>query len=192
MRPSKRSLPNSHFKSVCRLLRRGGVVAYPTEAVYGLGCDPHNGQAVARILELKQRPVDKGLILVAAEFCQFEALLETLPGARTAAALASWPGPYTWLWPALPTVPRWLRGHHDNIAVRVSAHPVVRELCLGFGGPLVSTSANQSGCPPARAATEVRAQFGNGVDFIVPGNVGSRSQPTEIRDLLTGAVLRGA
>ena len=130
--------------------------------------------------------------LVAAEISQLRHFLRELTGAVMQPALASWPGPSTWLWPARASVPRLLRGDHSTLAVRVSAHPVVRELCLEFGGPLVSTSANPAGGIPARSADEVHAFFGDALDIVVSGDIGCGSRPTEIRDLLTGAVLRSA
>ncbi len=191
--PSNSSSRAELLQLACQLLQRGAVIAYPTEAVFGLGCDPLNADAVGRILELKQRPPEKGLILVAANFAQLEPFLEPLPPGRSAPAKATWPGPHTWLWPARSSVPRWLRGAHESIAVRVSAHPLVRELCLSFGSPLVSTSANRGGKEPARSAEQVRAQFREEeVDLVLPGALGASTRPTEIRDLLTGAVLRGA
>ena len=89
------------------LLRRGGVIAYPTEAVWGLGCDPFDEAAVLRLLALKQRAVEKGLILIAAAASQFDGLLDwnALPEARRAAVHASWPGPHTWIVPATGRVP---------------------------------------------------------------------------------------
>ena len=155
----------------------------------GLGCDPWNEEAVEKVLWLKQRPVDKGLIIVAADVEQLADLVDLVrvPGLDDAAA--SWPGPVTWLMPAYPDTPYWLSGRHDTLAVRVSAHPVVRQLCR-WVGPLVSTSANRSGCRPARTGRRARAYFGQDVDCYVPGNVGGDPKPSMIRDAATGRVLR--
>ncbi|MBP8284057.1 MAG: Sua5/YciO/YrdC/YwlC family protein, partial [Chromatiaceae bacterium] len=109
-------------------IKAGGVVAYPTEAVYGLGCDPWNGEATRRILTLKQRPESKGLILIAAAIQQLTPFVELLEAERMEAILASWPGPHTWLLPARPEVPSWLRGEHATLAVRVTAHPLAAAL----------------------------------------------------------------
>jgi L-threonylcarbamoyladenylate synthase len=166
------------------------VVAYPTEGVYGLGCDPADATAVARVLRLKQRPPGKGLILVASRFKQLDRYLAPVAPELAQRALAAWPGPVTWLWPARPWVPVWLRGHHACLAVRVSAHPVVVALCEALGGPLVSTSANKSGRPPARSKHVLRRCFGRQVDAIVPGPCGDLGRPSEIRELLTGTVVR--
>ena len=128
-------------------LRRGGVIAYPTEAVWGLGCDPFDESAVLRLLAIKQRPVEKGLILIAATLEQLKPLIDVaaVPTDRLADVLSSWPGPYTWVMPATAQAPRWITGQHRGIAVRVSQHPTVVGLCQAYGGALVSTSANLSG-----------------------------------------------
>ena len=177
-------------------LRRGGVIAYPTEAVWGLGCDPFDEAAVRRLLAIKQRPVDKGLILVAGMLAQLDGLVdwERLPPERRAVVLASWPGPNTWIVPATVRVPDWVAGKHPGdhrgVAVRVSAHPSVVALCTAFGGPLVSTSANLSGQPPAFRRDELDPVLLAQVDGVAPGETGGGSAPTTIRDALTGAQLR--
>lgn len=178
------------LKQAARVLRRGGIVAYPTEAVYGLGCDPRDRDAVRRLLRLKGRRAGKGLILIAAEFAQVERFLVPVGPDIMQRVLATWPGPVTWLWPARPEIPHWLRGSHQSLAVRVTAHPLAVALCREAGMALVSTSANRSGRPPARTALTVRRSFGDALDFILPGPVGGLARPTEIRDALTGAVVR--
>lgn len=174
------------------LLRRGGVLAYPTEAVWGLGCDPRDRGAVLRLLEIKQRPVDKGLILVAASLDQLKPWVDfsALAGARLAETLASWPGPHTWILPTDPTVPAWVRGAHDGIAVRVSAHPVVVALCEGFGGALVSTSANPSGAPAPRTREALDPGLLAMIDGVLEGRTGGLENPTRIRDARSGDILR--
>ncbi len=132
-----------------RLLVQGQGIAYPTEAIYGLGCDPLNEYAVSDLLALKQRPVDKGLILIAASIQQLAPFLITSHSGILDKALATWPGPTTWIFPAQNWVPKWLTGHHSSLAVRVSKHPTVIALCKGFGGPIISTSANISAQQPA-------------------------------------------
>ncbi len=171
-------------------LRAGGIVAYPTEAVWGLGCDPRNEGAIERLLALKGRPAEKGLILVAASFEQLRPFLQSLDAEREAAILATWPGPVTWVWPAGPTVSPGLRGKHETLAVRVSDHPLVVALCEAFGGPVVSTSANRSGEPPARTREDVLARFGDALDFVLDGETGGRERPSEIRDARSGKVIR--
>ena len=197
----------------CRWLGDGGVIAYPTEAVWGLGCDPLNGDAVRRILRLKGRQQSKGLILVAATMAQIRPLLDALPPGllqdRLASLESTWPGPLTWLIPDPQGLyPGWIKGEHDSVAIRVSAHPPVQALCDAFGGPIVSTSANRAGEPPIRSLSELEAEFGNGgsdgsgnsggggssekgqVDFIFPAPLGEEKQPSQIRDLITGETLR--
>lgn len=171
-------------------LRRGGVIACPTEAVWGLSCDPQNEGAVAHLLALKGRPVAKGLILVAAHAGQLDFLLSDLTAQQRQTLSSSWPGPATWLVPHQGRVPSWICGVHATVAVRVSAHPVVGALCAAWGGPLVSTSANLAGARPAREAFQVRRFFGNGLDYLLPGRVGAAGRPTSIRDLLSGQFIR--
>ncbi len=171
------------------LIQAGGLIAYPTEAVFGLGCDPRNPEAVSRLLKLKQRSPDKGLILIAADFQQLKAYLKPLDDEVKQRIQAHWPGPNTWLLPAAPTTPKWLTGQHDTLAVRVTAHPVAAALCKKVGA-IVSSSANPSGVKEARTAAEVRLYFGQQVDLIIDAEVGTEQQPSRIRDGLTGAVLR--
>lgn len=168
----------------------GGVIAYPTEAVYGLGCDPLNEKAVKRVLALKNRPADKGLILIGADFHQLEPFLEIPDPILAKKIRAAWPGPTTWLIPARRWVPYWLRGQHDTLAVRITAHPVASALCRAFQAPLVSTSANKSGLPPARTALKVRQYFKDPRLMIIVGPTGGLEQPTAIYDALSGRRLR--
>lgn len=178
------------LRQAVHCIHAGGVIAYPTEAVYGLGCDPLNHNAVAKILKLKQRDINKGLILIAATQQQLELYIET-PSPEIQAKLdASWPGPVTWLLPARPQVPRWITGAHDTIAVRVTAHPIARALCQALGHPLISTSANISRCPAAQSSVMVRKHFHSQLDYLVTGAVGGLRQPTQIRHAVTDEVLR--
>ncbi len=172
-------------------LREERVIAYPTEAVFGLGCDPDSEMAVERLLALKQRPREKGLILIAADFRQLEPYVEmaALSDAQRQTIFTTWPGPVTWVIPAKTSTPDWLTGRFNSLAVRVSDHPLVRQLCLAFGKPLVSTSANLTGQPPCRTVSEVVRQFGEGFP-VLNGCVGGRLNPSEIRDALTGEMLR--
>lgn len=180
---------NQHLDSAARIIRAGGVVAYPTETVYGLGCDPFDEQAVSRLLKIKQRPVEKGLILVAAQVSQLTALVR-LDAAQWARLETVWPGPVTYLLPATPAVPAWIRGRHDKVAVRVSAHPLARALAAAVGTPIVSTSANRSGQPPARNRFNVARRLGVELDFVMAGDTGPSSKPSSIIDLESGRVLR--
>ena len=185
-------MSSQQVSEAVQILQQGGVIAYPTEAVYGLGCDPTNLRAVERLLSLKQRSRNKGLILIAAEFDQLSPYLAEIENSLKANIFSTWPGPVTWLWPANPEVSSLLRGKHDTIAVRVTAHPLAAALCRAFGGPLVSTSANLSGKPPTRTADEVRIQLAERVDYVLEGETGGLSRPSQIRDALTGAVIREA
>ncbi len=169
----------------------GSVIAYPTEAVWGLGCDPKNRTAVHRILQIKQREESKGLILVAANQAQISELLVGLSDRQRDLLDRSWPGPITWLIPDPKNlIPEWIKGEHQSVAIRVSAHPVVIALCESFGGPIVSTSANRAGEPEIRSGLIIEEQFSFTIDAIVEGELGQSQQPSEIRDLTTGARLR--
>ncbi len=171
-------------------VRGGGVIAYPTEAVYGLGCDPLDQDAVQRIFELKARDQAKGLILIASDISQLLPFMAPLSDAVTKTLEASWPGPVTWVVPAAESLPFWLAGGRETLAVRVTAHPIASALCRDLDMALVSTSANKNGQAPARTALAVRMLWGDAVDCIMPGEVGGLSKPTEIREALTGKVLR--
>lgn len=178
----------------CDIIQQGGVIAYPTEAVWGLGCDPFNQQAVEKILGLKQRDPEKGLILVAAKIEQFESLLIDISNAQREQLEQTWPGPYTWLVPHNDLIPSWVTGQFTSVALRVSAHPLIQTLCTEYGGPIVSTSANPQGESPARSADKVKHYFQHDkrLDFITEGEVGESTQPTEIRDLITGKQIRAS
>ncbi|HEY4145761.1 L-threonylcarbamoyladenylate synthase [Pinirhizobacter sp.] len=175
-----------------QLLREGGVLAYPTEAVFGLGCDPRNEAAFARIFELKQRPAGMGVLLIASDFSQVEPYidLEAVPLPVLDQAWATWPGPHTWVFPRAKTVPAWIAGTHPGIALRVTAHEPAAALCRAFGGALVSTSANVHGQPAALGTSELEQAFDVGLDGILDAPLGGLDRPTPIRDALTGAIIR--
>lgn len=170
-------------------LHAGAVIAYPTEAVWGLGCDPDNPVALERLLALKARHPAKGMILIAGSVAQIDAWLEGLESTLREQLLASWPGPVTWLVPDNGRTHPLVKGHHDKVALRVSDHPLVSALTEAFGGPIISTSANRSGNEPMRSAEAVRAEWQDEV-IIVPGELGGRERPSVIRDVLTGDILR--
>jgi len=182
----------SHWRvsQAARCFRAGGIIAYPTEAVFGLGCDPSNPHAVLRLMALKRRKIDKGLILVAASMQQLQRWIAPVSRQHARQLKDSWPGPHTWLLPAADHCPDWLTGGHDTLAVRVSAHPVVRQLCRTTGQAIVSTSANRDGGSPARSLLQIRLRFATGIDFYLPGALGGLKQPTRIRDLQTGHMIR--
>ena len=179
-----------HLDLACHALASGGVIAYPTEGVWGLGCEPLNQHACDRILRMKGRGVAKGFILIASDFAQVTPFLAHISRPKLKPAFRTWPGPTTWLLPAAGWVPEHLTGGRSTLAVRITAHPLARALCAQYGGPIVSTSANRSGRPPLRSALQVQRQFGDKVDYVLPGALGGRTRPTPIRDLASGAVLR--
>lgn len=181
---------NRHqLRRAVRCLREGGIVAYPTEAVWGLGCDPRNTRAVQRLLNLKLRPADKGLILIAHDFAALQPFLQPIKATASRRVRRTWPGPVTWLLPAAPRTSKLLRGRHESLAVRVTAHPVAAALCRAFGGAIVSTSANPADRRPARTAYEVRRYF-RGEALVLDGRTGGDRRPTEIRDSATGMIVR--
>ncbi|MDX1724503.1 MAG: L-threonylcarbamoyladenylate synthase [Pseudomonas sp.] len=177
------------IQQAARVVRQGGIIAYPTEAVWGLGCDPWNELAVERLLALKERPMNKGLILVADCIDQFDFLLEDLPDIWQERLAGTWPGPNTWLVPHQQRLPEWITGEHSSVALRVSDHPLVRELCA-LTGPLVSTSANPAGRPAARSRLRVEQYFPRQLDKVLGGTLGGRKNPSLIRDLISGDVVR--
>ena len=178
------------ISEAAQCLRDGGLVAYPTEAVYGLGCDPANEAAARQLLALKGRPVEAGLILIADDFARFEPFIDPQESMLTEQVMATWPGPVTWLFPRSETAPGWLTGEYQTIAIRVTDHPVCRALCAAFEGAIVSTSANPRQGAPAISAEQVEAYFGSALCGTVGGELGKQSRPSEIRDLVTGQVLR--
>jgi len=183
----------AELDAAATVLRAGGVLAYPTEAVFGLGCDPHDADAFAKVFALKQRPATQGVLLIGADFAQIERYIDTaaLPAQSLARAQATWPGPHTWIFPRSAQVPAWIAGAHEGIALRVTAHAPAAALCRAFGGALVSTSANPHGEPPARSVSTVLAYFDASLDGILDAPLGALDRPTVIRDARTGALVRG-
>ena len=180
-----------HLRQAAFAVKNGGLIAYPTEGVYGLGCDPWRGQAVYKLLKLKQRDVSKGLIVVAAHIEQLYNLIDIDKIEQKQVVMETWPGPVTWILPAKADTPVWLRGQHESLAVRVSAHPVIQALCRQCG-PLVSTSANRSNGREARSSQAVRNYFRSDLDFIVPGKIATNRGATEIRHAGSGKIVRAA
>lgn len=181
---------NPRIQQAAAIIHCGGVVAYPTEAVWGLGCDPFNEHAVNRILALKHRQRGMGLILIAATVAQLDPFLTGLNPQQRQQLLESWPGPNTWLVPDNGLAPDWITGGRPTLAMRVTDHPLARALCCAVGGPIVSTSANPHGLPAARTALKVRCYFQRGLDAVVSGQVGNHVSPSTIRDLATGHIIR--
>ncbi|RLV60890.1 threonylcarbamoyl-AMP synthase [Parashewanella curva] len=181
-----------HPTQVSELINAGGIIAYPTEGVYGLGCDPDNVGSIERLLTIKQRPWEKGLIIVASRFEQLADYVDfsQLTDEQINTIKSHWPGAVTQIMPAKQSVSTKLKGQFDTIAIRISAHPTVIELCNSLGKPLVSTSANIAGEPPAMSGDEIEAQFSEQIDALIEGELGGRKQPSTIIDARTGQVLR--
>jgi L-threonylcarbamoyladenylate synthase len=182
----------AELDAAAALLRDGGVLAYPTEAVFGLGCDPHDRAAFERVFALKQRPATQGVLLIAADFAQVERYIDlaAVPGDVLRQVQDSWPGPYTWVFPRSAALPDWVAGAHAGVALRMTAHAPAAALCRAFGGALVSTSANPHGQPAARTAQTVADYFGDALDGLLDAPLGGQTSPTMIRDALTGAMIR--
>ena len=170
-------------------LRRGGLIAYPTESCYGLGCDPRNPRALKRLIRLKGRNASKGLLLIADHLKRLRPFMRPLHAADQQKMQRSWPGPVTWVVQASAQCPLALTGGRTTIAVRVTAHPVAARLCRELGMALVSTSANISGKQAAQTAAQCRRMFGARVR-VIDGRIGTRKRPSTLIDLATGNVLR--
>ena len=177
-----------HVRQAARHLRRGGVVAHATEGVWGLACNPFDRSAVGRILALKGRSPRKGLIVIGASADCFAPELKSLPVADRRMVEASWPGAVSWILPNR-RFPAWIAGSGGGVAARVPGHAQARRLCAGFGGPLVSTSANPSGRPATANALRVRLWFQGRIDYLLPGRTEGRQGPSQLRTL-AGDVLR--
>lgn len=186
-------MTDKQILSEIEIVHQGGVIAYPTESCFGLGCDPNNEQAVLKILELKQRDINKGLILIASDYSQLLPFVDDakIPQDKRYSAFSHWPGPFTLLLPAKSTTPKCLTGQFDTIAVRVTAHEGARDLCRRLGHAIVSTSANLAGEESLKSAAEVAQVFADKVDFIVQGEIGGATNPSTIINPITGKVFRG-
>ncbi|CUS47785.1 MAG: L-threonylcarbamoyladenylate synthase [Idiomarinaceae bacterium HL-53] len=184
--------PNINFEDARATLAEHGLIAYPTEAVFGLGCAPYDEIAVRKLLQLKARPQEKGLILIAADYSQLLDYVDDskIPQDKRFTVFSHWPGPTTLVLPAKPSVPSFLRGEHDTIAVRVTAFEPVRSLCKSLGMALVSTSANRAGEPELRSAEAVKSVFGEQIQWYMNVPVGASTAPSKIINPLTSEVLR--
>ena len=180
----------SRGRALCAL-GRGEVVLCPTEAVWGLSCDPANPVALRRLLALKRRPPRKGMILVAADRAALRPWVARWRADQDRRLAATWPGPTTWVMRARRPVSPLLSGGRPRLAVRISAHPAVREMCMDYGGALVSTSANLTGTAPARGSRLAALRRFPGHRLPVwPGELGDAERPSRIIDLESGTVLR--
>lgn len=170
-------------------LRRGGVIAYPTESCYGLGCDPRNRRALRRLIRLKGRSAGKGMLLISDSYRHLQPFVGALDAADRERMLHAWPGPVTWIVPASGRCLPELTGGRATVAVRVTDHALAAALCRSLGTALVSTSANKSGRKPAKTAAQCRRMFGARIR-VVDGRIGARRRPSTLIDLATGTVLR--
>ena len=180
------------YPQAAEIIRDGGVIAYPTEGVWGLGCDPDNAQAVSKILQIKSRPMHKGLILIGSELEHISLYLKGLRDKDFDAIVQSKGKGISWLIPNNGNAEEIVSGGQATLVVRLTDHPVVTEICHAFSGAIVSTSANPSGQPPAISAEQVSNYFGDSLNMIVPGVLGGQNGPSEIRDIQTEKVLREA
>jgi L-threonylcarbamoyladenylate synthase len=172
-------------------LSNGGIVALPTEGVYGLSCDPRHLSSIRYLCNIKQRPEDKGFVVVAATLEQLQDYIQPLSPEHLALVKSTWPGPVTWIVPVKAGVSPLIHGNTDTIAVRVTAHPILSAICQQLGAPIISTSANKSNESPATAAEEIDQLFSiNQIDYILDGPLGNLNGPTEIRDLFSHAIIR--
>lgn len=175
------------IKQAVKIIQEGGIIAYPTEGVFGLGCDPFNQTAVLRLLKIKQRDVAKGLILIAASWKQVTDLIKVIninlpkPDPKQ---------PTTWVLPAAKKTPAWVRGDFKSIAIRITTHPIAKKLCQQFGGPIISTSANLTGQSPSKNTKQAKQQFAATIDFILPGKTGGFNKPSQICDIKTNNLIR--
>ena len=170
------------------VLLGGGIIAYPTEGVFGLGCLPDDVAAIERLLDIKQRRATKGLILIAATADQFSGWIEANHLDRLPPADPQ--HPITWIVRPSGLVPAIVTGGNAGLAIRITTNPTAAAICDAVEMPVTSTSANIAGQQVARNAHVLRRKFGHLVDYIVPGECGPASGPSEIRDLESGAVLR--
>ena len=175
---------------LAEIIQQGGVIAYPTEAVWGLGCDPFNEAAVRRILALKSRPESKGLILIAGDESTLAPWQKTLSKDVAERLISRNDTPTSWVVPDTQITPTWVRGEHQSVAIRLTQHQPVKALCKALNSVIVSTSANPAGQAPALSAKEVNAYFGDKIDAIYDAPLGEASQPSQVRDILTDQLFR--
>lgn len=180
-------------RNLVDIFNHGGIIAYPTEAVFGLGCDPDNEESLKRLLALKKRSVDKGLILLAGDYSQLLPYIDEslISKDKKLAMLSNWPDGITQLVPKNKNLSMLLSGKFDTIAVRVTSQADVVALCKKTNKPIVSTSANLSGQEPAKTWQTISPLLAKQLDFIVEGITLGYTSPSKIIDALTGKVIRG-
>ena len=176
--------------TACNVIRSGGIIAYPTESVFGLGCNPFNKSAVLKLLKLKKRPVEKGLIVIASHIQQVLPLISPKQPNDLARALKTWPGHYTWIFPKSKRVPDWVSGDFETIAVRVSKHPTVKKLCDALNEPLISTSANITNEPLLNSIKDIKNCFSDKIGVYIDEPVGTELHASSIIDAHTNTIVR--
>jgi len=178
------------IQSAVATVQSGGLLVYPTEGVYGIGCDYRNQSTVLRLLQLKKRKIQQGLVLIASHIDQVLCLIQPLDRLHLARALKTWPGHHTWVFPASSLAPKWVTGSHDSVAIRVTEHPTVKALCDHLGHALISTSANISGQVTPNKSQEIQDIWGNQVNYYLDLPLGGANQPSPIRLASDGRQLR--
>lgn len=176
------------LSKAAHIIHNEGVIAYPTESVFGLGCDPLSEHAVNRILQLKQRHVNKGLIIIADNINQLIPYINI--SASEKIKIEKFKTPMTWLVNKSKLTPPWISGKHNKVAIRVCQHPLVKHLCKLLNSPIVSTSANPAGIKPATNILQARNYFLDGIDLYLNDNTGTLARPTPITDLSNNALIR--
>ena len=168
---------------------KGAIFGYPTDTIWGFGCHPLLAGSVNRILQIKNRSPDKGVILLSSrvEYC---AAYVDVDAKQLQSVQFARNHPTTWLIPASEFCPPWIRGNNSTVAIRVTEHPLLQILCNRLEAPVVSTSANRTGKATARNSVQMRKQFGDELDFIVTGFTTGANQPSEIKSLITDTSLR--
>ena len=189
---SATNLVTKDINAAAECLKQGGVIAYPTEAVFGLGCDPNNADAVARIIAIKNRSVSQGVIVVAKDWQQVSHYVDTtaVPPHSLRAALNQWPAHLTQLFPKSAKAPSWITGNHESIALRITAHQDIIALCMQADMPIVSTSANRHGKSTLLDIDALVAELSDEIDLILDRSLGKATGPSPIVDVLTDEYCR--
>ncbi len=177
------------LQCIDQALTQGGIIAYPTESVYGLGCDPEQPLALERLLNVKRRSFHKGLIILISNIDQALPYIQPLNEQQTRLILKNNARATTWLIPRSDHLPELLYGQSDRIAIRLTRHPIAKSICDYTDKALVSTSCNLSGKPPMKYAFEARNKMSAHIDQVVAGECEQQS-PSKIIDLLTGNIIR--
>ena len=176
------------IRHAAHVIRYGGIIAYPTDTIYGLGCDPYNADAVASINDIKQRPRNKQFILLAGHTDQVAPLVELDKDQQHKITRAS--EPTSWVIEARPSAPGWLISEQGTITIRISQQHDVQRLCQALGQAIISTSANPSGKPPARNSLELHKYFHHSVDVILASHKMLAASPSKVVRLCDNHVIR--